>query len=197
MLKSIIYLFPLLIFLISCEGESYTPKPKGYFKIELPEKSYHLYDPSDCPFKFELPDYSQVVRDSTFFKDPAAYPCWMNIDFKKPGGKIHLSYRPVDNTDTLARLIEDAHKLTFKHSVKADYIDEMEIKNDKNVSGVLYQIGGNAASNLQFYVSDNQNHFIRGALYFPVEPNEDSLAPAIDFIRADIINMLNTMEWKE
>ncbi|MEX2589637.1 MAG: hypothetical protein WD334_05475, partial [Chitinophagales bacterium] len=175
--NAILVITAFFLALSACQETSYTPKPKGYFKIDLPEKKYRLFNPSDCPFQFEVPHYSKVVRDTTFFNEATAYPCWMNIDFKSQGGKIHLSYRPVDNRDTLRKLIDDSHKLTFKHSIKADYIDEMQIHNKRNnVSGILYQVGGNAASNIQFYVSDDSAHFIRGALYFPVEPNEDSLA---------------------
>lgn len=192
------YTLLILIFCLfaACKEENYTPKPKGYFKIDLPEKSYKKYIPSDCPFQFEIPDYTHIERDTTFFNEKTEYPCWMNIAIEKPGGKIHLSYRPVDNIDTLAKLIDDAHKLTFKHAVKADFIDEIKVKNQHNAEGILYHIGGNAASNLQFYVSDNQEHFLRGSLYFPVQPNEDSLAPVIDFVREDILHLLETLEWK-
>lgn len=195
-LNKAFYILSLVSLFIACKEETYTPKPKGYFKINLPEKNYKQFIPADCPFQFEIPEYSHIERDTTFFNERSKYPCWMNLEFDNPGGKIHISYRPVDNIDTLAKLIDDAHKLTFKHSIKADYIDEIKVKNQHNAQGILYQIGGNAASNLQFYVSDNESHFVRGSLYFPVQPNEDSLAPVIDFVKADILHLLETMEWK-
>lgn len=121
----------------------------------------------------------------------------MDIELKPFNGQIHLSYKPISDKDKLAELMEDAHKLTTKHVVKADYIDDFAIKNENNVSGMLYEIGGNTASALQFYLTDEEEHFIRGSLYFRSTPNADSLQPILDFVRKDIDRLISTFEWKE
>jgi hypothetical protein len=37
---------------------------------------------------------------------------------------------------------------------------------------------------------------MRGALYFNVVPNIDSLKVVVDFLRKDIVHMIKTFEWK-
>jgi len=96
----------------------------------------------------------------------------------------------------LERLVEDAHKMAFKHTKKANYIDEIKIDNAHGVGGILYDLGGDAASNVQFFLTDSNRHFIRGALYFYSPPNADSMAPVLDYVKADVKQMLKTFEWK-
>jgi len=90
-----------------------------------------------------------------------------------------------------------ARALAYKHTLKADAITEkVFIKPEQNVYGTVYEISGNAASSLQFFLTDSTNHYLRGALYFNAEPNKDSLAPLIDFVREDIIVLIESFEWK-
>lgn len=189
MLKKLtLYIF-LLFLLASCESE-FTPKPNGYLRIDLPEKAYLIYD-SDCPFTFEYPKYAIVTIDPS----QNAEPCWINIEFPGLRAKIHCSYKKVHKD--VAKYLEDARTLVYKHTVKADAINEKLFENkEKNVYGILYDIKGNAASSIQFYLTDSVNHFLRGALYFNVEPNKDSLAPAVKFIHQDIERLINTFQWK-
>jgi len=186
------YLYVLLIFFLFIAGcgTNFTPKPKGYFRIDFPVKSYQMFDGS-CPFSFEYPSYGKVVNDT----DKDAEPCWMNIEFKDFKGKIHLSYKPVNKN--ISKFTEDAHTLAYKHAIKADAIEENPILDDqRKVYGLVYEIKGNAASSVQFYVTDSVKNFLRGSLYFEAEPNKDSLAPAIDFFRKDILHLIATLKWK-
>jgi gliding motility-associated lipoprotein GldD len=185
-------IFYVVIFLFICSGcgENYSPKPRGYYRIDFPEKKYRLYD-SICPFTFEYPVYGKVARDI----ERNAEPCWMNIEFDHYQSKIHLSYKDVNKN--ISTFIEDAHVLAYKHTIKADAIDEKPVMDEKRkVYGLIYEIRGNAASSVQFYVTDSTKHFLRGALYFNVPPNKDSLAPAINFFRKDILHLIETLHWK-
>jgi gliding motility-associated lipoprotein GldD len=58
------------------------------------------------------------------------------------------------------------------------------------------ELTGEVPSHFQFFVTDSTQHFLRGALYFP-SVQEDSLSPVIEYVKKDIIHMLNTLEWKE
>jgi len=178
-----------LLFLISSCGNNNVPKPRGHFRIDLPEKNYTRFD-SVCPFTFEYPVYS-VIR-----KEPGMDEfCWFNIEFPDYKGKVHLSYMEVQNN--LGLLTDDAHKLAYKHSVKADAIEEkLWINEEKNVYGIIYLISGDAASSVQFFVTDSLSHYLRGSLYFDVQPDKDSLAPVISFFRDDIVHLIETLEWK-
>ncbi len=182
--------------LSSCHGD-YTPRPKSYPRVIYPEKKYDLYDSKDCPFKFEIPVYAAVKKDTTYFGEKlVSNPCWLDVVFPQFNGTINLTYKDIDKTMTLERLVEDAHKMSFKHTSKADYINEIGIQNDYGIGGLLYDVGGDAASNVQFFLTDSTKHFIRGALYFNNEPNTDSMAPVINFVKADLNRMLKTFEWK-
>ncbi len=179
----------ILVLFVSCE-EHFTPKPREYFRITLPEHKYKLFD-SLCPFSFEYPIYATVSED----KNAGAEPYWLNIKYKKLNCIIHLSYKNVKKD--LNKFMEDSRTLAYKHTIKADAINEKVYEHPKNqVFGILYDIKGNAASSVQFFVTDTTKHFFRGSLYFNVKPNKDSLAPVIEFVKQDIIHLMETLKWK-
>jgi len=186
------YLFVIisLTFTISC-NHTYTPKPRGYFRIDLPSKSYHLYNPDSCPYAFEYPAYARIEKDPEI----NAEPCWINISFPGYGAKLHISYKNVNGN--LSDFTEDSRALAYKHTIKAEAINEkIYSRPGQHVYGTLYDIKGNTASAVQFFVTDSTKHFLRGALYFNVEPNKDSLAPLISFFRQDVIHIIETFRWK-
>lgn len=186
-LKNIIMLF-LLIF--SACRENYTPKPPGYIRIDYPEKKYRTYD-SFPAFRFEYPEYAMIALDST----RKAQPGWLNIHFPSFNGTLYMSYKKLSNN--LDSYIADSRTLAYKHSIKADAIDEILIHNtDLELYGIFYDIKGNVASFIQFFVTDSVNHFLRGSLYFNAQPNQDSLAPVVGFLREDVDHFLNTLNWK-
>jgi gliding motility-associated lipoprotein GldD len=172
-------------------NEDYSPKPRGYFRIDFPEKSYVRFD-TTYPYTFEYPAYASVIADTR----PTSEPYWINIDFPQYRGKIHISYKPVH--ENLAGYLEDSRTFVVKHIPKADAIDDSLIYRPADrVFGLVYYIeGAQAASPCQFFVTDSSSRFLRGALYFNVPPNNDSLAPVINFIEADIRHMLKTFKWK-
>lgn len=197
MLRNIAFILVLSL-LFSCKPEVYTPKKKGYFKIDLPEHQYQSFDEQGYPYKFEYPTYGEVIRDTSFFGQKPENPYWINIDFPKVGGRIYLSYKIIGKQNTIESLLEDSYEMTFTvHDIKADYIDDYTFHDDiRNVHGIFYSVGGDAASAYQFYATDSTRNFIRGALYFDVAPNADSLKPVTDFLKEDIDHMLRTLEWK-
>ena len=186
----LIVLSSFVILSISSCDETYSPKPRGYFRIELPEKKYGNYNSNDCPFSFELPSYAVVNN----YQDSINQPCWKYIRFPRFNGEIFFSYKPV--TGNLSEYMEDSRALAYKHTVKANAIDETIVETQNNVYGMIYDIGGNAASSVQFYATDSTKHFIRGALYFNSAPQPDSLAPVIRYLRQDIVRLLTTLRWK-
>ena len=140
--------------------------------------------------------YGNIVKDTLFFDAKPENPWWINVDIPGLNGKIYLSYKVVGRQNNLNKLIDDAFKLTYKHTYKASSIDEEEIRTPNRVYGLLYDVGGNAASAKQFYVTDSGSHFLRGALYFYAAPNADSLAPVHKFLQEDIWHLVNTLKWK-
>jgi len=188
----ILPLLGLLLF-ASCSGNhDYSPKPRGYFRIIFPKKDYQPYT-AGCPFTFEYPKYAVIEPDLT----PKAKPCWVNMQFKQFNGTLHLSYEHIQSKKEFNELIEDAHKLSFKHTVKATSIDEGVIRYpDRKVYGIYYTIDGNAASSIQFYLTDSTKNYIRGALYFNTEPRLDSIQPVLTFVKKDVDVMIKSFRWK-
>lgn len=177
-----------MIAMQSCE-EIYTPRPKGYFRIHLPQKNYLNYT-TQCDFSADLPTYSkiEIVRTS-------ADSCWYNIVYPQFNAKIHCTYLPVK--EDIGTMIEDAYVFAFKHESKANAIKRSEIhEDDANIHGMVYDLTGNVASPIQFFATDSTSHFLRGALYFSHAPNADSLAPVRNFIREDILHMMKTINWE-
>lgn len=190
------FLFSFLLF-FSCKN-NYTPKRTAYHRIEFPEKrSFVMYQSATCPFSFEYSSIGIIEKDVNDLKEVHEHPCWFTIYFKDYEAKIYLSYCSISKQNTLEKLIKDSYKLTFKHTIKADYIDETAIKGkNAGVNGILYDVGGNAASGVQFYITDSSRHFLRGSLYFNATPNIDSIAPAIDYFRDDVLHLIETLQWK-
>lgn len=193
MIRSHSYIFlSLCLILVSCSSD-YSPKPRGYFRIDLPEKKYQTYS-SDCPYTFDYPVYAQVQPDNK--RD--AKPCWLDVSYPDFNGRIHLSYQPINSEKQFNQLIEDARTFAFKHTVKAIAIDEAVISYpDRKVYGIYYSIEGNTASSVQFFLTDSTQNYLRGALYFNEQPRLDSIKPVLDFIKKDIDLMIKTFKWKK
>jgi gliding motility-associated lipoprotein GldD len=185
----IIVLFSFLF--ISCHDDDYAPKPRGFFRIALPEKNYVKFNPADCPFEFEIPVYAKVSIDSS----KAALPCWLNLELPYFKATVYLTYKEMKGD--LQKLYEDHRSMTMRHIAKASAIDETAYHNeDRKVYGSVYTVKGAAASNMQFYLTDSLRHFIRGSLYFYSAPQPDSIAPSLNFVSADLKHLIETFQWK-
>ena len=184
--------FTILCFIVlaACKNDYY-PKPKGYFRIDLPEKEYIKFD-SSFPYSFEYPVYAKVLPEN----HPQAEKYWINIIYPQFNGTLYLSYKSIDTN--LNKYLEDTRTMVMKHIPKASSIENQQYQNDiSKVYGLTYTISGvAAASPYQFYLTDSTDHFVRGALYFNTVPNNDSLAPVIAFLKEDIQHMIETFEWK-
>lgn len=182
----------------ACRPPVYTPKPKGYYRIDLPEHKYITFDKEGYPFSFEYPEYGYTFKDTLTpdgRKPENKY--WMNIDFPQWGGRIYLSYKRLDAKNSLGKLFEDTHEMSYYHTKKADYINPKDFINENGVAVMTYSVGGNAASAYQFIATDTLKHFLRGSLYFDVTPNADSLKPMNEFLKKDIDHLISTIRWKE
>jgi len=184
-------------FLLACVGcnSDYTIRQKGYFKIDLPPHQYQVFDKAGYPYSFEYPVYANVIQDSTFFEDKPENPYWINIDFPSLNAKIYVSYKNIQNNN-FGKLVDDAFKLTYKHSSKATAIKDSLMRTPAGISGIFFKVGGNAATARQFFVTDSVSHFLRGALYFDATPNADSLTIVNDFLEEDMKHLINSLKWK-
>ena len=177
---------------LSCDRQSdYLPKPRGYFRIDLPEKAYTKVDTIE-KYSFECPDYALITPDP-YSPDEKN---WVNVEMPLFKGSIHLTHKPVDGN--LGEYLEDVHTMVTKHLQKANGVRDSLIVNDEHhVYGLFIEMDGKGvATPMQFYLTDSTKNFVRGALYFNFQPNNDSMQPVINFIRADIDHLIETFEWK-
>ncbi len=188
-LFAVIGLLPLII--MACSNP-FVPKPRGYMRVDFPEKTYRPFDSTGYPYRFDYPAYARIVPDKQSYKYE---PYWVNV--KMPGyqATVHISYKQVRNN--LPELLDDTYNFVYRHTIKAEEITERQLRDDaKKIYGLLYEIDGDVASSVQFYVTDSTRHFLRGSLYFMATPNVDSLAPSIAFLTEDIKHIIETLEWK-
>lgn len=179
------YWFIVLLFCWSC-NDTYTPKPWGYSRIDLPQKTTALFE-SECPFQFQQAEYSDIQFGYE-------NNCWFNLEYKDFNGKVHMSYKSLNND--LNQYTEDSRVLAYKHAQIAEAISEqLFIKDSLKVYGMVYTFQGNTATPMQFYLTDSLNHFVRGALYFN-SPQNDSITPISNFIKDDIYRLIESWEWK-
>jgi gliding motility-associated lipoprotein GldD len=174
----------------SCTEKTYTPKPRGYFNIEVPTPEYVKFDTA-CAYTMEVSKHARVMVSP----DAKDHTCWFNIYYPKYNATIYLTYDPVNNN--LKKYLDDSHELVYKHVVKSSGIEEASITDaEAGVYGMKYKIEGDAACPYQFYLTDSTQHFFRAAMYFNFKPNYDSLFPVVKFIEADMDHMVKTFAWK-
>ncbi len=188
-------IIPFSIMLItSCQTKPKpTPKPVAYFRVTFPKKHYIRYTPDTCPYSFEMPTYAKVKP----FTDPRIKGdnCWITLEFPQFKAELTITYYPIKNN--LEQLLDDSYTLAYKHSIRADDIIEKQyIDRKHNVYATVFDITGNAASPMQFHITDSTKHFFRGSLYFRVRTNRDSLQPSITYLEKDIKHLIETFRWK-
>lgn len=185
-----VLLVVVLLAMAGC-GQRYVPRPRGYFRIDLPDTAYSLYAPKGFPYAFELSDNAEVQPRMA---EGERY--WIDIRYPRFNAAVHCSYKPVEGN--LRALSADAQNFVFKHASVASSLPEQGYENpETRVYGVYYELQGNTASPCQFYLTDSVRHFFRGAVYFNNSPNQDSLAPVIDYIEQDVRHMIETFNWQK
>lgn len=176
----------ILVFFSACKEES-TPKPDAFLTLEYPKQEYIDYHNPKTEFSFDVNQWATVkeMKSNSF-----------EVHYPSMKATLFFNYKPVENN--LDILFKDAQKLTYEHFIKADEIIEHPFINDGNkVYGMLYNIQGDAATNIQFYATDSVKNFLVGSLYFYAKPNFDSILPAKEYIEKDMRRILETLKWKE
>ena len=180
-----IFIFTFAIIVMSCKKDS-IPKPSSYLRLDYPVAKYSHFE-NDCHFTFDINTNAIITEKGD---------CNFEITYPKMKATLYLSYKPVNNNINL--LLRDAQKLTYQHVIKADDILEQPYINfEKRVFGMFYLVDGNAATNNQFYVTDSTKNFVTGSVYFYAKPNFDSIMPAVSYIKNDVQNLMESLNWKK
>jgi len=182
----------ITIGLISCDRD-YLPKPLGYNRLVLPEPSYQSL-PDTLPYTFEYSKHARLLRDTSWISEPF----WIEIYYPELKANIHITYKKVNNSDKLLKeFLNDTYTLTSKHQIKAYAIDEVIVKTKSGRTAVVAELDGEVPSQMQFAITDSTKNFLRGALYFNTKVQNDSLRPAIEYMKKDIMHLINTFDWRK
>ena len=180
----------LALILSGCE-RTFLPKPIGYNRLILPEASYQSL-PDTLPFSFEYSKNAKLLRDTSRISERY----WIEIYYPTLKSNIHITYKRINhNQKLLKEYLDDAYTLTAKHQIKASAIDEVITKTPSGKVAVIAELEGEVPSQFQFTMTDSSTNFLRGALYFDTKVQNDSLAPAIEYMKKDIMHLINTLNW--
>jgi gliding motility-associated lipoprotein GldD len=189
-LVSFLFISVAVLMLTACE-KNYLPKPIGYNRLELPEAEY-ISLPDSFPYSFQISKHAELLDDTSFINERY----WIELYYPMLKSNIHITYKRIGNNKKLLKeFLDDAYTLTAKHQVKASGINEIITKTANGGVAVIAELEGEVPSQFQFTITDSTQNFLRGALYFNTKVHNDSLAPAIEYMKKDIMHMINTFEW--
>lgn len=191
-MKRIVLLNCIALLFAAC-GEDPIPKPNAFLRLDYPQPQYESVN-VDLPFTFDKNVLTKKIKDVKISRDGKSIG--LDIVYPSLKGTIYLTYKAITEDNLRLHLI-DAQNLTQKHTQKADEIEGDLYENQREkVFGMFYEVGGNAASQSQFYVTDSTKHFITGSLYFYTTPNYDSILPAANYLKNDIKHLMESISWK-
>ncbi len=187
--------FLTLVFLyftcVACES-NWLPKPPGYNRIELPRHEYQRLE-QGYPYQLDFSVHSRVEADSFNLEETE----WINLNYKKFGAKVHLTYKKIDQSTDFKTLSNDAFNLTAKHQIKAYGIEEAILLTPNGYSAVVAELTGEVPTQFQFFITDSTSNFLRGAVYFNSALKNDSLAPIIEYIKIDMAHLINSVNFEK
>ena len=175
--------------LVACSGnDNFVPKPPTYLRLEIPKATYRTFS-DNCPYSFEI---SHLYTLETVMKGE----CHKDINLGPLNGVIHMSYIPM--VEPLSAYVNYSIDKVEDHKVKATAIDDMQFIDTVNkVYGTLFELKGDVASPFQFYLTDSTDNFVSCVVYFNSRPNYDSLKPSLNYLKKDLVRMIETFEWKK
>lgn len=181
-----------LLLAFSCTTQ-YQPKPRGYNRLELPEPGYVL-SPDTLPYQFEYSRHARFLRDTSWIRDRH----WVEIYYPTLQATIHVTYKSVQHSEKLLKeYLKDAYVLTAKHQIKAYAIDETIVRTPGGKTAIIAELDGEVPSQFQFTMTDSTENFLRAAVYFNVKVQNDSLRPAIEYLKRDAMQLINTLTWRK
>ena len=197
-MNKLLLISAMFLAFMSCKSEDYTPKPRVYPRMILPEKGYKTADDIDCDFTFQQSIAAEIQKEKEFFGENIESNCWFDIYYPQLNGAVHFTYYPITKDKPLYKLVEDAYRMEEQHIQKASYMDHTAIsRRDLRVFGEITDIGGDVGTPFQFYLTDSTSHFLRAGLTFNAAANADSLAPAVQYVKEDMMTLIESFRWND
>jgi len=179
--------FILFILLSGCT-QNFQPKPKAFNQIYLPKPSYNKLLVNNN-YSFERNEITKKSENKEYG--------WLNLSYFNQSAEVLLTYKKINSAKHLESLINESFKLISKHQNKASSIVETKIKTLNNKTAKIIDIKGEVPTPFQFIITDSTENFMRAALYFEKPIKGDSLVPVVEYIKRDMLHILNTLSWYE
>ncbi len=190
-MKNLIFILAIGAFITACSDDLSIPKPPTYLRLDLPAHSYKTYQ-SSCGYSF---DAAKVFQIRDVVDTNGNIMCHKDIHMPNLNAVMHFSYIPMK--EPLSTYVNFANDKVDEHKLKATAIEDLQIINKKNnVYGTFFELQGDVASPFQFYLTDSVQRFVSGVVYFNSRPNYDSLRPSLDYLKIDLIRMMESFKWK-
>ena len=188
----VLKIFLTLFIVASCGQDEITiPKPPTYLRLNLPNHSYANFT-DNCPYSFDASTLFKVEK----VEEKGVETCHKDIQLGALNGIIHFSY--IDMVEPLSRYVNYSNDKVDEHKIKATSIEDVKIVRPKDrVFGTFFELKGDVATPFQFYLTDSTSRFVSGVVYFNSVPNYDSLRPSIEYLKVDLMRMVNTFKWKK
>lgn len=194
-MRNIIGCILVALLLMACETD-YSPKPVAYLRIDLPDSITYKKTETECPWVSEIPEKSFLIGSTD--KKAAKGDCWKTWVYPKHKAEVYLTYKKINEENSLRELLDNMHQLSYEHQVKANRIrTSNKYDEEQKKLSLIYEIDGDVASSIQFCLTDSTKNYLRGALYFRSKPNADSIAPVLAMLKKDIHHFMDELEWQE
>lgn len=193
-ISNLLFALLLLTATVSCgHRNDYSPKPEAYLRLDMPPQSYHKVDTMALPFVFEASDEAEmhIKKDQNREK-------YIDLYYPRYQATVFLTYKALERGEWQAQ-VDTSYKFLSQHFDFSSGVDEKQYLDPSNhIVATTYQLkGSKVASTYQFWVSDTTSHFIRGALFLDRTPNNDSLAPVLDYLQHDLRHLVESIRWRE
>ena len=184
--KIIISLFFTLI-IFSCNKPN-LPKQNGFLRIEFKEPYYSIYDETDTSFNFyynsNSSDLDQIGNNQFLF------------DYRDLNLSLNLSFYKIKGSQGLEKKSHDFSLILDTHTKKSNGVILRQYDNNNSkIFGKLYEIKGDVASPIQFYLTDSVSNFISGSVNLKFKSNYDSIFPSIQYVKNDILVLFESINW--
>jgi gliding motility-associated lipoprotein GldD len=166
------------------------PKPPTYLKNNFPAHTY-IKKQENCGYSFDL---NKLYTIKNVYDSSKKITCHKDIDLGPLNGVIHFSYIEMDKP--LSVYVNYSNDKVDEHKLKATaIIDKRFIRSKDRVFGTFFELQGNVASPFHFYLTDSTTKFASGIVYFNSVPNYDSLRPSLEYLKVDLLKMIETFTW--
>ncbi len=145
----------ILVIFISCD-QNIIPKPEAFLNLEYPTPKYKYID-KYCESVFEI-NQDAIIKINN-------KNCINQIHYPLQKATIYLSYLKIKNN--LDSILQDMNRMPLKHVRQQSDINQKEFFNERNqIYGSIFSIKGNAASQVQFYLTDKKKKFLNRFFIF-------------------------------